>query len=72
MNIKINSGYKNDYTNNERAVYYVKRFLKVFIPTVLAVAPTLGLTEQGFILAVLVPCLTTLEKWLRDYQILNY
>ena len=61
-----------EYTTKENVIYYVKRFLKVFVPTALVVIPTLGTSPEGFLVATLIPLLTTLDKFMREQNWYDY
>lgn len=57
---------KKTYTWSEQAVYYGKRFLKTFVPALLVILPVMGTNPEGFVAAVLIPALATLDKYLRN------
>lgn len=57
---------KKEYTPTEQFLFYGKRFLKTFVPAVLIILPTLGLSPEGFVVSVAIPALTTFEKWMRN------
>lgn len=54
------------YTLLEQAKYYAIRFLKVALPTAVVLLPTIGLNPTGFLASVLIPAITTLDKYARN------
>lgn len=57
---------KKKYTPAEQALFYSKRFLKVFVPLALVMLPTMGFSPESFAINVAVPTLTTLDKYMRN------
>jgi len=56
----------SEYTKKETIMFYGKRFLKTFVPLALVIIPSLGFNAETFAIAVIVPVLTTLDKWMRE------
>lgn len=54
------------YTTKDNIIFYGKRFLKTFVPALLIVIPTMGFSPESFAVTVLVPALSTFDKWMRN------
>ena len=63
---------KKKYTSKEQTIFYIKRFLKVFIPAVVVAIGTMGLSPESLVISTAVPLLTTFDKWAREHDWYKY